>query len=245
VSTQIPWWQGTAVAFDLETTGITVQKDRVVTIALVHLGDGAPRPERYLVDPGIEIPEAATAIHGITTERARAEGVEPAGALDATAGALALAMRAGHPVIGMNVSFDLSMLHFECLRHAIPTLTDRLGGQVGPVVDVYVLDKEVDTYRKGSRKLGALCEHYGVKHHGAHDSAYDALASAEIAAQIAQRYPRIAKMPLGQLHTAQVGWSRAQRVGLQQYFDRQRQEGEDRQVVELGWPLVDSTGGAS
>lgn len=234
------WTDGPALGFDLESSGVKVEHDRIVTIALVHIfNDGKPEAERYLVNPGVEIPAEATAIHGITTEQAQSEGAQPAFALEVTAGGLAEAMSTGTPVVGMNVSFDLSLLHFECLRHGVATLSQRLGGNVRPVIDVRVLDQAVDRWRKGSRKLLDLCSHYGVTHLGAHDSAYDALAAAMIAARIAARYPQVGRLPLEELHDAQVKWAQQQRTGLQEYFDRTRKPDEERKVVELGWPLLD------
>jgi DNA polymerase-3 subunit epsilon len=234
-----PWWLGPALAFDLESTGVNVAQDRIVTVALLHLDGPSVRPERYLLDPGIEIPESATAIHGISTQHAREHGERPGPALSDAAAKLAQAMRSGTPVTGMNLSFDLSLLHFECIRHGIPTLSDRLGGAVRPVVDVLILDRHVDKYRPGSRTLAALCTQYEVKHHGAHDSAYDALAAAQIAAVIAERFPRVGSLLLDELHDAQVAWAHEQRTDLQAHFDRKRREGEARKVVELGWPLYD------
>jgi DNA polymerase-3 subunit epsilon len=66
-------WADTLAVFDLETTGIDVDSCRIVT---AHVGVIGPRGEvveqrQWLVDPGIEIPTAATLIHGVTTERAR------------------------------------------------------------------------------------------------------------------------------------------------------------------------------
>jgi DNA polymerase-3 subunit epsilon len=240
-STTAAWWRGSALAFDIESTGVNVIADRVVTAALVHLGDGPPRPERFMVDPGVEIPAEATAIHGITTEVAKATGVQPAGALRAIADTLVAALSAGVPVLGTNLVYDLSLLHFECLRHGLPTLTERLGGEVAPIVDALVVDRAVDTYRKGKRKLPNLCANYEVKHHGEHDSAYDALAAAEVIAAIMEKFPALQEMSLPELHRAQVGWAREQQVGLQRYFDETRRSGEEREVVEMGWPLYDIT----
>ena len=71
-----PW-----MGFDTETTGVRALKDRLVTAALVLRIDGASyrsgvsSPDQvatWLTDPGVEIPEQATAVHGITTEQARA-----------------------------------------------------------------------------------------------------------------------------------------------------------------------------
>lgn len=237
-----PWWESEALAWDTETTGLNEQADRVVTIALVRLGAGKPSRESFLINPGVEIPESASRIHGITTERARANGCAPADALDATAAALASAMSQGTPVVGMNLVYDFSLFHFDCLRHGVDTLSKRLGGhdKVRPVVDVYCLDKQF-SWRKGSRKLPDMCAFYGVKHHGAHDSGYDALASAMIVPEMARRYPKIAAMSPDDLHTAQVGWKAEQNTSYQQYRDGQRPEGvPDPDPVKFGWPLYDS-----
>lgn len=65
--------------FDLETTGINVDTDRIVS-AYVGVIDssGEIRGIDWLADPGIEIPLQARAVHGITTEVARSQG-RPAG----------------------------------------------------------------------------------------------------------------------------------------------------------------------
>lgn len=236
-----PWWESEALAWDTESTGVDVQTDRVVTIALVRLGNGKPTRESYLINPGVEIPAAATAVHGITTEHAKANGCAPADALDTAADALASAMSRGIPVIGMNCPYDFTLFHFDCLRHDVRTLSERLGGhdKLRPVVDIYCLDKQV-SWRKGSRKLTDLCAFYGVKHHGAHDSAYDALASAMVAAKLVAGHQKASVMSLDELHDAQVGWKAEQNTSYQQYRDSQRPEGTpDPNPVQFGWPLYD------
>lgn len=242
-----PWWEGEAVAFDTESTGVDTTTDRIVTVALVRLGTGAPTREAHLINPGVDIPAEATAIHGITTAKAVAEGKKPADVLERTASALADACQRGLPIVGMNVCFDLTLLHYDCQRHGVPTLTDRLGSPelLRPVIDALVLDKAADRFRKGPRNLAALCEHWGVKHHGAHDSGYDALAAAMVAAKIARSNRGMAGMTLDELHQAQQRWKAEQNSSLQGYFDRKREPGQERQVVETGWPLYDHATGQS
>lgn len=54
------------VFFDLETTGISTTNDRIIEIYLIKLmPDGSEDHKRYLINPGIPIPEQASAIHGI------------------------------------------------------------------------------------------------------------------------------------------------------------------------------------
>jgi len=55
------------VVFDLETTGVDVDKDRIVQIAMIRVEpDGARDEWETLVNPEQPIPPGASAIHGIT-----------------------------------------------------------------------------------------------------------------------------------------------------------------------------------
>lgn len=57
------------VCFDLETTGTSLERDRIVEIGLVRVEpDGTRREFRSLVNPDMPIPLPATAVHGITDE---------------------------------------------------------------------------------------------------------------------------------------------------------------------------------
>ncbi len=54
------------VCFDLETTGTSVDRDRIVEIGLVRVEtDGSKRDYRTLVNPEMPIPPGASAVHGI------------------------------------------------------------------------------------------------------------------------------------------------------------------------------------
>lgn len=220
------WAAFPLLSFDLESTGISVFNDRIVQGALVRVPgseEKARRPEtwQWLVNPGVPIPDAAAEVHGITTERVVDEGCHPAQALHELTDRIATWMSAGWPLVGMNLSYDLSMLEAENIRHGIATLASRLPKGIAPVLDVLVLDKHADPYRKGGRKLEALCATYGVTHIGAHDAAGDALAAARLFPKIMAKHAR--KFPghsLGSLHQAQVTWRRDQMGSLAAYFDR-------------------------
>lgn len=55
------------VFFDLETTGTNISNDRIVEIAYLKVyPNGNEESKRYRVNPGIHIPEQATAVHHIT-----------------------------------------------------------------------------------------------------------------------------------------------------------------------------------
>lgn len=71
------WHREALVGFDLETTGTEPLEARIVTAAVVGVDGRDEEPVRqrtWLADPGIRIPAQASAIHGISSERAAAEG---------------------------------------------------------------------------------------------------------------------------------------------------------------------------
>ena len=57
------------VFFDLETTGVDASKDRIVEVSMIKImPDGEEICKKRKLNPGMHIPEEATAIHGITDE---------------------------------------------------------------------------------------------------------------------------------------------------------------------------------
>ncbi|MFJ3973998.1 3'-5' exonuclease [Streptomyces sp. NPDC090021] len=231
------WISGPLVAFDLETTGTDVETDRIVTAAVVRLDPaGAVAAERtWLLDPGVAIPEQASAIHGISTQHAREHGARAASAVEEIAQAVAEGLRSGTPLVVMNARYDLSLLDRECRRHGVASITERLGGVPAPVIDPLVIDKHVDKYRKGKRALHALCAHYGVSLDDAHDARADAVAAARVVRRIGERHQPVGLMSLADLHGLQVRAAAEQSASLQAYL---RRTADPTAVVEPAWPLI-------
>ncbi|MER7131199.1 exonuclease domain-containing protein [Streptosporangium saharense] len=231
-----PWYRKPLLAWDTESTGVDVGSDRIVTAALVWIEPGkATVSKHHLIDPGVEIPEAATAIHGITSERARAEGRQPEPVLEEIAVDLVDAVQAGWPLVGMNTVFDHTLLDRELRRHGLRTLEDRLGEPIAPCVDALVLDRYVVPRRRGDRKLTTLCQAWGVRIDGAHDAQFDALAAARVAWKIAHHTPEIGSMSLPDLHALQIRERARQCDELRAYFDR---TGKTHDGVPGEWPLL-------
>lgn len=233
----IPWHQYKLLAFDVETTGVDVLEDRIVTATTVLLKPHArPDTRTWIIDPGIEIPDEAAAIHGVTTDMAQAKGMQPDLALFEILARLAYPIAHGIPLVAFNAAFDLSMLEAECERHDVDGLRSRMKADrpVGPVIDPYVIDKAMSR-RKGKRTLGAQVEHYGVPHVGAHSSAGDALATARLVPILIDRYPDLQGLSAGELHIKQVGWRADQQASLRSYFQR---EGKPYDDIDEGWPYA-------
>jgi DNA polymerase-3 subunit epsilon len=232
------WYEGRLAGFDLETTGVDVEQDRIVTACVVQCGGGNPTQSfTWMADPGIEIPEEAAKVHGITTERARAEGRPAAEVVEQVVAALAESVLAGLPVVAMNASFDLTILDREARRHGVQPLVDIVGDDL-LVVDPRVLDKKVDRYRRGGRKLEDLCRTYEVVLDGAHSADADAIAACRVAWRIATKEPRIGGAPLSALHLWQITWAREQAESLAAHVRSTPGKESWADGVRAEWPLI-------
>ncbi|MBI9114098.1 exonuclease domain-containing protein [Sanguibacter suaedae] len=216
------WTAGPLLGFDTETTGVDVRNDRIVTAALVRRDAGGTQVRSWLIDPGVDIPEEAAAIHGITTEHARTHGESPGTALDAIADQLAQALNDGVPVVAFNATFDLCILDAELARHGLSSMADRLGRDVSPVIDPLVLDRAVDRYRRGKRKLVDLCGVYGVADtDNLHTADVDVVATLDVLDAMARRHPDLAELELTALHAYQVAEHRRWAESFNSWRERQ------------------------
>ena len=224
-------WADTLAVFDLETTGIDVDTCRIVTAHVGVLGASGEVLERreWIVDPGVEIPTAASLIHGVTTERARLDGQAAPTAVAEIVAALTEVAGRGLPIVAYNASYDLSLLEREAIRYGIVPLPGP-----GPVIDPLVIDKAVDRYRRGKRTLTAAAEHYGVALPNAHDAGADAVAAGRVAQAIARAYPELAAIAVAELHARQVGWCREQAESYQAW---RRANGEPEFTTSGAWPV--------
>ncbi|GAA3916534.1 3'-5' exonuclease [Streptomyces gulbargensis] len=230
------WYEGPLAAFDTETTGVDVEEDRIVSAALVVQDSAGARPRvtRWLVNPGIPVPEAATAVHGLTDDHLQRNGRWPAPVMEEVGRALAEQAAMGRPLVVMNAPFDLTILDRELRRHRASSLGRYLETTSLCVLDPRVLDKHLDRYRKGRRTLTDLCAHYEVELGAAHDAAADAAAAMEVVRAVARRFAsRLERLTPAELHTLQAVWHAAQARGLQAWFARQGTP----ELVDPAWPL--------
>ena len=117
------------LSFDLETTSANPGEARIVTSALVRIDGPTVTSSEELADPGVEIPEEAAAVHGITTEKARAEGRPHDEVLDETVAAIRKGWEDGLTLVVFNAPYDLTVL-----RHLTGTFTVD-----GPVYDLSLI----------------------------------------------------------------------------------------------------------
>lgn len=161
--------------FDLETTGINTQSDRIVEIAVVkYLPRGTIREFEHRINPEIPIPSLSTAVHGIT---------------DAD---VALAPTFAQ-IVQRLVDFleDCDFSGFNVRRFDLPLLQQEFR-RCGLELDLsgrHVVDVQTIFHMKEPRDLSAALRFYCQRDHvGAHGAMADVRATAEIFSAQLQRY---------------------------------------------------------
>ena len=175
----VPFELDRPLAFiDLETTGLRVDSDRIVELALLRIdpsGEEIEKVRRF--HPGIPIPPGATEIHGISD--ADVAGAEPfvrtAKSLDG--------LLAGCDLAGFNIRrFDLPLLMAEFRRAGIAF---ELEGR-------RIVDAQQIFFKEEPRTLEAAAKKYlDFDHAEAHGAAADVRVTAAVLLAQLKQYPHL------------------------------------------------------
>jgi DNA polymerase-3 subunit epsilon len=168
------WTEIDVALLDVETTGRDASVDRVIELG-VAVGRRGEIVARYnwLVDPGMPIPEASTAVHHITDEmvagKPRFEAIAPE---------VAQALRGCVPA-AYNAQFDRAFLMGEFSRArsdvtGVPALSREVEW-----LDPLVWAREIQSDEK-SRALGDVAARLGVELEKAHRAQDDAEAALRV-----------------------------------------------------------------
>jgi DNA polymerase III subunit epsilon len=226
-----PNWAKKLAVFDLETTGLDLQSARIVTACALMIDESGQivgKNREWLADPGIDIPEAASNVHGVTTELAKANGEDASKVIREILDALGGFFEERIPVVAYNAPYDFTILHFEALRHGLEPLS-----APKPIIDPLVIDKFVDQYRPGKRTLDVVAKTYGVNLSDAHNATADAVAAGNVAQAIARKFADKLPDDVFELHDAQIFWSAKQDDSYENF----RKKSIPEFTVQRGWPL--------
>jgi len=166
------------INIDFETTGLDVNKDRIVQIGIKRiLPNGFSDVWSSLVNPTIPIPKEATEKHGITDEM-----VKDAPTFAKLAKTV-MEMIDGSDIAGYNIlNFDMPLLYNEFLR----------AGIVWDYHNTHFIDSCNIARRKESRNLEWALQFYcNIKLDNAHHAMADADAAASVLLAQVERYADI------------------------------------------------------
>ena len=106
---------GPFTVFDVETTGMSPSRDRIVELAAVRIDtDGAVSRFSSLINPGCRIPSGVVAVHHITDEMVSCFPGFPVVGRDF------LNFADGSTLVAHNARFDLGFLQESLARHGLP-----------------------------------------------------------------------------------------------------------------------------
>lgn len=157
---------GGFVVFDIETTGLYADKDRITEIGAVRIENGQVTDTfSTFVNPGIPIPDFITRLTGITDDM-----VADAPAVDQALDDF-LSFVGKLPVVAHNASFDTGFIRYNA------RLCNKSFDNV--IVDTLQLSRNMFP-ELGKYKLNLVAKHLGVKLENHHRAVNDAEATALI-----------------------------------------------------------------
>ena len=172
---QTPLADTTFVVLDLETTGLSPDRDRITEVGAVRARGGEVLTElRTFVHPGVPIPPAVTAITGITdSDVAHAPDISVV--LPTVIDFLGDAVFVAH-----NARFDLGFLRAAAARLGLPPLRPR-------IIDTAVLARRLIRDEVRDMRLGTLARHLRAPAAPDHRALNDARATLHVLHALIER----------------------------------------------------------
>ncbi|WP_405569164.1 hypothetical protein OG317_11300 [Streptomyces sp. NBC_01167] len=221
------WHHRRLMSLDIAATGPRTGVDRILATALrVSEGPGRDR----LIDPGPGLALDPRTTHGITLDRARADGLPPERALDETADAVAAHLATKELLVVWHAPYVLTFMESELLRHGLRPLAERCPAGLFPLCDPLVVDRHVDRYRGGGRSLRKVTAWYGVPHENPGDPGSDAQAALVLAEVLGACHPSLGRLSRSALHHEQTLWRERQASDAEAYHPERKQDHR--------WPLA-------
>lgn len=238
-------YKGPLMGFDTETTGVQVYDDdvRIVSCAMI-LQESAGSELKIietLMDPEMEIPDGAAKVHGISTEKARAEGVNYRQGLQYHANLLTYTIENQIPTCAYNGSFDATLLREEFLARGIE-FNHALWSHL-IMYDPLVMDKGLEPFRAGKRNLTRVAGIYGYDiGENAHEATADVLATMHITREILPKFADLIFRKTGEypqsnkdIMEIQALYFKDQATGLEKYFRKT----DPNTTLNKSWPFQD------
>lgn len=167
------------VCLDCETTGLDVEKDRIIEVAVVKFNFNENFDTfESLIDPECMIPEESIAIHHINAEMVAGKPVI------AAVLPRILEIVGKHTIVGHGVGFDIELIAKAAERAGIPTTIRH--------------NSTIDTLRMArlygespTNSLEMLRKHFNIEEEGAHRAMSDVIVNMEVFKTMAKSYKNL------------------------------------------------------
>ena len=184
------------VVYDLETTGISCQRDEVIEISAIRVRGGHPVSTfTQLVNPGRPIPYGASSVNHIYDNM-----VADKPGFSQVLGEF-LDFIGDDVLVGHNIKrFDMNFIYRDCQRYFGQTIDN-------DYIDTLYMAKQCFPAWK-HRRLENLAEHYGISTQGAHRALQDCHMNQQVFELMAQDIAKAASgggHQLGNLNFGQAG----------------------------------------
>lgn len=155
------------VLVDIETTGLSPQKDDIIEIGAIKVKDNKV-VDTYssLINIGRNVPAYITKLTGITTEMIKESGKETPEVLQEF-----VDFAGDDIIVGHNVNFDINFIYDKCEKYLDKHVSNDF------IDTMKIAKKLVDT---PNYKLGTLAEYFEVDYNGAHRGLKDVEITYEV-----------------------------------------------------------------
>lgn len=179
------------VAVDLETTGLSPVKERIIEIGAVRFYNGKETDHfSVLVDPERELPQRIIELTGISEELLAQRAVSECDALKAF-----LEFAGDSVLLGHNLPFDYSFLKTSYSRVKKGGKIQLEGDYERMGIDTLAIAKKHLTDLP-CRTLPFLCEHFSIDSGTSHRALDDARSAAQLYAKLCERFGEENAVPL-------------------------------------------------
>lgn len=170
------------ICVDCETTGLDLDKDRIIEVAAVRFNMNEILAEmETLVDPERDIPAESIKIHNITEEM-----VKDQPKIRAVLPEL-LEFIGDYTIVGHGIDFDINMIANAAERAGVPCKIKK-----NQVIDTLRMAR---LYGESAiNSLQHLRKHFNIQPEGAHRAMSDVVVNVDVFRQLAKEYPTTEKL---------------------------------------------------
>ena len=155
------------IVLDIETTGINPQESKITEIGAIKvINNKVIESYSQLINPEVEIPSQIVSLTGITDEMVRDKPI-----IHEVIQEFIDFCDEKLPIVGHNIMFDYSFIKYNALNKGLKFEREAL--------DTLSISRKLLKDLE-SRKLGFLCNYFGIEHSNAHRALDDALVTHKL-----------------------------------------------------------------